>query len=83
MQRYSSVRQPEKEQAMTIVEKVMDLVNGVGWSNRDQRGPRPGDGAVIHFSSGNADFDGLPGDVLPPRKLAPEEELCHKERPSL
>ena len=28
-------------------------------------GPRPGNGAVLHYSSGEADFDGLPGNVLP------------------
>jgi hypothetical protein len=31
-------------------------------------GPRPGNGAVLHHSSGEADFDGLPGDELPPRE---------------
>ena len=31
-------------------------------------GPRPGNGAVIHHVSGEADFDGLPGDVLPSRE---------------
>jgi hypothetical protein len=40
-------------------------------------GPEPGKGAVVHESSGEADFDGLPGDVLPPtesvkKKLAEE-----------
>jgi hypothetical protein len=42
-----------------------------GWGGRssgDERGPRPGDGAVIHHSSGEADFDGLSGDVPPPIK---------------
>lgn len=28
-------------------------------------GPKPGRGAVLHHSSGEADFDGLPGDMLP------------------
>ena len=44
-----------------------------GWGGRssgDERGPRPGDGAVIHHSSGEADFDGLSGDVPPPIKDA-------------
>ena len=33
-----------------------------------QVGPKPGKGAVLHHSSGEADFDGLPGDELPPRE---------------
>jgi hypothetical protein len=37
-----------------------------GSSEGDERGPDPGDGAVIHDSSGEADFDGLPGNVPPP-----------------
>lgn len=31
-------------------------------------GPLPGKGAVIHENSGEDDFDGLPGDALPPKK---------------
>jgi hypothetical protein len=31
-------------------------------------GPKAGKGAVLHHSSGEADFDGLPGDQLPPRE---------------
>lgn len=31
-------------------------------------GPEPGKGAVLHHSSGEADFDGLPGDQLPLRE---------------
>ena len=31
-------------------------------------GPEPGKGADVHELSGEADFDGLPGDELPPRK---------------
>lgn len=41
-----------------------------GLSSGDERGPRPGDGAVIHHSSGEADFDGLSGNVPPPVKEA-------------
>jgi hypothetical protein len=44
-----------------------------GWGGRssgDERGPRPGDGAVVHHSSGEADFDGLSGNVPPPVKDA-------------
>ena len=35
---------------------------------RGELGPRPGEGAVVHHCSGEADFDGLPGDELPPRE---------------
>jgi hypothetical protein len=35
-----------------------------------ERGPQPGDGAVVHHSSGEADFDGLSGNVPPPIKDA-------------
>ena len=44
-----------------------------GWGGRSwggERGPQPGDGAVVHHSSGEADFDGLSGDVPPPIKDA-------------
>jgi uncharacterized membrane protein YuzA (DUF378 family) len=42
----------------------------MGRASGDNRGPGPGDGAVIHHSSGEADFDGLPGNALPPIKGA-------------
>ena len=48
-----------------------------GWvegSSGEERGPVPGDGAVIHHSSGEADFDGLPGDVPPPIKDADRDQ---------
>jgi hypothetical protein len=31
-------------------------------------GPKPGKGAVVHHFSGEADFDGLPGDELASRE---------------
>ena len=37
-------------------------------------GPEPGKGAVVHHCPGEEDFDGLPGDELPPRKN-PEKGL--------
>lgn len=46
------------------------ILGGFGSSSGGERGPEPGDGAVIHHSSGEADFDGLSGDVLPPTKDA-------------
>jgi hypothetical protein len=36
---------------------------GNSWG--DERGPKPGEGAVIHDSSGEADFDGSSGRVPP------------------
>jgi len=40
----------------------------IGRAEGRQLGPKPGSGAVIHHSTGEADFDGLPGDELPPRE---------------
>ena len=40
----------------------------MGREEGKETGPEPGKGAVLHHSSGEADFDGLPGDVLPPRE---------------
>jgi len=39
----------------------------LGRAEGRELGPRPGKGAVVHHCSGEADFDGMPGDVLPPR----------------
>lgn len=44
-----------------------------GRSEGIHRGPYPGDGAVIHDASGEADFDGLPGNVLPPDRDQPNQ----------
>jgi len=46
----------------------------LGISSGDERGPKPGDGAVIHNSSGETDFDGSAGTV-PPRD-------AHRDVPS-
>jgi hypothetical protein len=40
----------------------------IGRAEGKQSGPRPGNGAVLHHSPGEADFDGLPGDELPQRE---------------
>jgi hypothetical protein len=40
----------------------------MGRDEGDKLGPEPGKGAVVHNLSGEADFDGLPGDVLPPKE---------------
>ncbi|MGZ9156467.1 MAG: DUF378 domain-containing protein [Candidatus Binatia bacterium] len=42
-----------------------NILGRIGRSSGADRGPAPGDGAVIHHSSGEADF-GVPGNVLPP-----------------
>jgi hypothetical protein len=64
---------------------VSDFLKRIfGWAGRsssDERGPEPGDGAVIHHSSGEADFDGLPGNVPPPTK-DPERDLPHPPKRS-
>ena len=46
----------------------MAAIDEMGRDEGDERGPEAGKGAVIHESSGEADFDGLAGDTLPPRK---------------
>jgi len=48
----------------------MPIPGKIGRSSGDHRGPDAGDGAVIHHSSGEADFDGSPGDAMPPAKGA-------------
>lgn len=40
----------------------------MGRDEGPERGPRSGDGATMHHQSGEMDFDGTPGDELPPRK---------------
>ena len=44
------------------------ILGRLGHSSSDDRGPRPGDGAVIHHSSGEADFDGTPEKMPSPDK---------------
>ena len=56
------------------------MLGRVGRSSGGERGPEPGDGAVIHHSSGEADFDGLPGDVLPPIKDAERDQPYPSKR---
>ena len=46
----------------------MPGIDEMGRDEGNQRGPEPGKGAVVHQSSGEADFDGLPGDELPLRE---------------
>jgi hypothetical protein len=46
---------------------MLDL-DDIGRAEGKQPGPKPGHGAVLHQFSGEADFDGLPGDELPSRE---------------
>jgi hypothetical protein len=58
--------------------------DGMGRAEGRQPGPKPGNGSVLYHSTGEADFDGLSGDELPPREavkrklrqdaIAPAEE---------
>ena len=45
----------------------MDLAD-VGRAEGSELGLKQGKGTVVHYSSGEADFDGLPGDELPLRR---------------
>jgi hypothetical protein len=65
---------------MTILNKLRNFFHDLRADDGEQRGPAPGEGAVVHDSSGNADFDGLPGDELPARKTQPEKSLFPRER---
>lgn len=40
----------------------------MGRSEGDTRGPEAGEGGEVHASTGTQDFDGQPGDALPPRR---------------
>jgi uncharacterized membrane protein YuzA (DUF378 family) len=52
--------------AVIVLNDVLTRTLGrVGHSSGETRGPRPGEGAVIHHSSGEADFDGTPGEAQP------------------
>lgn len=52
----------------------------LGRDEGDELGPEPGKGAVIHSSTGEADFDGLPGDALPPKRDVPKGQPFPPER---
>jgi hypothetical protein len=46
---------------------VLDL-DDLGRDEGNELSHKPGKGAVVHHCSGEADFDGLPGDESPPRE---------------
>jgi len=49
----------------------------VGLDEGKETGPRPGMGAVLYHSSGEADFDGLPGNELPTRESVIQKLHSH------
>jgi hypothetical protein len=58
----------------------MAAIDEMGRDEGDERGPEPGKGAVIHDSPGEADFDGLPGGALPPKKDEERSRVAPPER---
>lgn len=65
----------------SIASFLTRIFGGVGRSSGEERGPEPGQGKVIHHSSGEADFDGLSGDVPPPGK-DPNKDLPYPPKRS-
>ena len=59
---------------------VSALLGRLGGSSGSGRGPAPGDGAVIHHSSGEADFDGVSGDAMPPVKSGEDNQPYPRDR---
>ena len=59
---------------------VSNALGRLGQSSGAFRGPAAGDGAVIHHSSGEADFDGRAGDTLPPVKSAEHNQPYPRDR---
>jgi hypothetical protein len=57
------------------------ILGRLGRSSGEHRGPEAGDGAVIHHSSGEADFDGSPENVPPPMK-DPKRDLPYPPKRS-
>jgi hypothetical protein len=64
----------------SIAHFLSRILGRVGLSSGEERGPEPGDGAVIHHSSGEADFDGLSGNELPPIKDADHDQPYRPKR---
>ena len=58
---------------------LTSFLGRLGNSSADERGPKPGDGAVIHDSSGEADFDGSSGAVRPE---TPDRDFTSQPRKS-
>ena len=57
------------------------ILGRLGNSSGDDRGPRPGDGAVLHHSSGEADFDDAP-EKMPPSDKEAERDLPYPPKKS-
>jgi hypothetical protein len=45
----------------------------MGRAERAETGPAPGGGAVVSYCSGEADFDGFPGDELLPLEVVKQK----------
>jgi hypothetical protein len=58
----------------------MNGLEEIGRSEGEKLGPDPGKWAVIHNSTGEADFDGLPGDTLLPKKDVRKDQPFPPER---
>jgi len=57
------------------------VLGRLGNSSGDDRGPRAGEGSVIHHSSGEADFDGSSENV-PPSSNDPKRDLPYPHKKS-
>lgn len=56
-----------RAESTTNENRMLDF-DDMGRGEGKHTGPKPGKGAVLYYSSGEADFDGLPGDELPRRE---------------
>jgi hypothetical protein len=53
--------------------RFMHILGRLGRSSGAEEGPKPGEGAVIHNSSGEADFDGQVGNAPPIKDAARDQ----------
>ena len=65
---------------MSLVDRLKDYFRGLGSSEGSHSGPRPGQGAVVHHSSGNADFDGRQESDARSPKRSSDSRLFPAER---
>jgi hypothetical protein len=65
---------------MSVIDRLKNYFSGLGSSEGSYSGPRPGQGAVVHHSSGNADFDGLVEIAIARGEKPSEQELLPREQ---